>query len=477
MLSKINDNQTTSDLLNNTARGYLTQGQQDSGYVPPPTTSYVNGVGMLGPDLGGYVKGVQALQDYRMNESKNKRDNALAGAVLNESSMKSKSFEHEQAIQAGMSQAAQQGGYHGVIDYLRNADPVMALQFEKAKSELDKSIMENQTYQLAHSNDKTEVMLQGYQMLGGIGATLLKAKPEERDATYQSLLPVIKQIDPNMPDKLDTSAVAKLGLGMSLSTPAAILYDTSKQIGKSQSEMGQLLDDYQRAVMQYGADSQQASILKKSINDKNAYLDRLQLQTANTVATNNRSGESQLRNQWFQQTKSVNQMAQSNSAVQMASKSATNPDGSIKGPDDMAVIYNYYKMLDPNSVIMPGEYANAENTKGWTDAMRVQYNKVWSGDKLDDRQREAFAKSAQDLFENKAQSYYSLKSQFSDIAKRNGFNPENVIVDQVQSLMPKPPDAAIQYLQQNNTPELQRQFQLKYGQDALNQALGSENAQ
>lgn len=435
------------------------------------------------PNMGGsrpipegvdrsFVEGYLAMQ-------KNSRENDETAMAASTQQMKEEimgmnrtEWQKKQAIDAGMAEAAKAGGFDAVVDYLKTADPDRALQFMKEKNSLDQSMMSNQVYAMAHENDKSKAMLEGYSLLGGIGSTLLKAPAEQREGMYKSLLPIAKQIDPSMPDNLDNTAITRLGLGMALSTPANILYDANKKAQQYQSNLGQAMQDYHNAAAQYGVDSPEAKMLANNVNQITQMQERNNLQVANTIAKNQSTGESDLRQQWVTNTKDVRQMAQSNSAVQMASQSSQNPDGSIKGPDDMAIIYNYYKMLDPTSVIMPGEYANAENTRGWSDSMRVAYNRIYSGDKLSDPQRKAFAKSAQDLYENKSQSYYSLKSQYTDIAKRNGYNPDNVIVDGVEAYLPRPPDAHIQYLLQNQSnPQVTKDFQLKYGQKALNDAL------
>lgn len=460
---------------NGNSQGFLSQASKQSPYVNAGFSGKSNMIPQ-GIDKS-WVEGYLASKQLDFATDTNARANSTQSMNEEKFSWDKYTTERQFAIQSGMSDAANKGGFSAVIDYLQNAAPDLALHLQQEKTTLDKSMMENETYKTTHQNDKSLVMLQGYQMLGGLGATLLKTDPSKREATYQALLPVAKQIDPNLPDTLDLNAMSKLALGMSLSTPAAILYDNGKKTMQYKSEIGQLMNDHAISVAQYGENSPEAQLLAKSVQDKSSYLNRLELQTANTIAANQRSGENNLRNQWLNITKDISQMAQSNSAIQKTTKSANNPDGTIKGPDDMATIYNYYKILDPTSVIMPGEYANADNTKGWSDSMKVQYNKIRNGDKLSDRQREAFAKSAQDLLENKMQSYYSLQSQFRDIAKKSNYNPDNIIVDRVGGYLPKPPDKAIEFLKQNPSPELQKQFQLKYGQDALNQILGENSGQ
>lgn len=467
--------------------------------TPPDYTggqTWVPGVGMMGADLGGAVKGDLLRQQFATTAAENNRAEETLGMAktklaqeqdylkmaqadlgikLNKASQDTKTYEREETIQNGMVEAAQNGGFPAVIDYLKNADPYKAVQFQAAKLKLDAGMMQNETYQLAHQNDKAAAMLGGYQMLGAMGSQIQNTPDDKKEAVYKSLLPIIKQVDPNMPNELNEDAMNKMKLGLTLSVPAAQLYNGQKEEIKYQSNTGKIMGDLQSAIDKYGPDSKEVKVLQNSLDNNISSGAKNQIQMANTIAQNKVNGEAGLRSQWLNISKNVDQMAQSNSAVQLATRSAKNPDGSIKGPDDMATIYNYFKMLDPTSTIMAGEYANAENTAGWTDQMRQQYNKVHDGSKLAEAQRDAFAKSAQQLYENKAQSYYSMKTQFGDIAKRNGYNPDNVVVDRVDAYLQQPSQEATQFLLKNPTPELQQQFQLKYGQAALNNVMSQMN--
>lgn len=519
------NNLSTSQQLRENAQGYLQQGQAQSvnplsnpnsylgqgtinqqsfampGSVPvnsipatPPGPTYVPGFGFLGPDLGGAVKGAQAAQEYQMNAAANQRANEqlgmskvklaqdqdylniakeMLGINLNKASMETQTFEKQQAIEAGMTQAAQNGGLPGVIDYLTSADPEKAITFQAAKLKLEAGFMENQTYQMAHQNDKAEAMMASYAAMGKFGAAIMNAPAEKREALYQGMLPIMKQFYKDMPDELDGKAVAALGAGMAMSTPAATLYSGQKNQLKYQSTAGQIVGDIHSAAEKYGVDSQEVKVLQQALTNNQALAEKNQLQMANTIASNQAQGESGLRNQWISITKDISQMAQSYNAVQQSNQSIKDDKGAeIQGPNDMAMIYNYYKMLDPNSVIMPGEYANAENTAGWSDQMRQQYNKVTKGGKLSQNQRDAFQQSAATLYNNKLGSYNVLKSQFTDIAKNHNYNPDNVIIDRVGGYnTPQPSQASVNFLLQNPTPENQQQFQLRYGQDMKNKVM------
>ena len=97
--------------------------------------------------------------------------------------------------------------------------------------------------------------------------------------------------------------------------------------------------------------------------------------------------------------------------------------------NDMALIFNYMKMLDPGSTVREGEFANAENAAGASNKVRQMYNKVISGEKLTPEQRAGFIQSAGSVFGSQYQLQKQLEEQFTGMARRMGYDPANVAYD------------------------------------------------
>jgi hypothetical protein len=64
------------------------------------------------------------------------------------------------------------------------------------------------------------------------------------------------------------------------------------------------------------------------------------------------------------------------------------------GVGDISLIYQYMKMLDPDTGVREGEYANASQTGGIPDRIVNTYNKMVSGERLSDKQRADFVNEA-----------------------------------------------------------------------------------
>lgn len=96
---------------------------------------------------------------------------------------------------------------------------------------------------------------------------------------------------------------------------------------------------------------------------------------------------------------------------------------------DLSMIFAYMKMLDPNSVVREQEFANAQNAAGIPERVRNAYNKALNGERLNPTQRQDFISQAKNLFSAKKQRQDSVTKRYTDIAKRNGVNPDDVVGD------------------------------------------------
>lgn len=96
---------------------------------------------------------------------------------------------------------------------------------------------------------------------------------------------------------------------------------------------------------------------------------------------------------------------------------------------DVARVFAFMKMLDPNSSVREGEYANAQNAGGVPDRVANMYNKVLDGTFLTDDQRKDFNKQAENVFKVQMRNQLQNEDQYRGIAKRNKMREEDVIID------------------------------------------------
>ena len=152
--------------------------------------------------------------------------------------------------------------------------------------------------------------------------------------------------------------------------------------------------------------------------------------------------------------------------------SANNPSPA----GDLSVIFNYMKMLDPNSVVRESEFATAAATGSFGDRIKGAVAKVITGERLDPAIRADFLDRSRQLYNEQEQTFQSLSDNYSETAKRNGLDPQNIILTPRQNprkdsgnnggIAPE----AIQMLKSD--PSTASDFDAMFGQGAAAKILG-----
>lgn len=134
--------------------------------------------------------------------------------------------------------------------------------------------------------------------------------------------------------------------------------------------------------------------------------------------------------------------------------SATDPSAA----GDLALIFNYMKVLDPGSTVREGEFATAEQAAGVPSRVLNLYNKVVQGERLPENQRGDFVKRSRYLYQSAAEKQISREGYYKDLATKYKIDPSDVVQGLVnmrdkeyESAVPKPapakvPDQPVKFL-------------------------------
>ena len=132
--------------------------------------------------------------------------------------------------------------------------------------------------------------------------------------------------------------------------------------------------------------------------------------------------EAKLRNEYI---KLSQPFIKQNAAFGRINASANNPSAA----GDLALIFNYMKLLDPGSTVREGEFATAQNAGGVDDTIAAQYNKILRGERLSANQRSDFVDRSKSLFSEARDQNKLTRERYSELATRNKLDPENVTID------------------------------------------------
>jgi hypothetical protein len=109
----------------------------------------------------------------------------------------------------------------------------------------------------------------------------------------------------------------------------------------------------------------------------------------------------------------------------------------VTGAGDLALIFNYMKVLDPQSVVRESEFATAETSGAKLEEsgvpsfiIRVR-EKILKGGRLTPRQRNEFVSRARKLYARQEKRHKQFIGQYERLTKNYKLNRENIIIDYV----------------------------------------------
>ena len=109
---------------------------------------------------------------------------------------------------------------------------------------------------------------------------------------------------------------------------------------------------------------------------------------------------------------------------------------------DIALIYGFMKLQDPESVVREGEYATAQNAAGIPDRVQNLYNQAIRGVRLTPEQRTEFLRVGGQQYRNVAAQVGEVNNRYTGIAKNYGIEPGRVVVAPKNYDTPEQPPAA-----------------------------------
>lgn len=97
------------------------------------------------------------------------------------------------------------------------------------------------------------------------------------------------------------------------------------------------------------------------------------------------------------------------------------------GQGDIALLFNFMKMLDPSSVVRESEYATAQNAGSLAERVGATLNSVRNGQRLTESQRKEFADVANRLYQAVAPRYEQIATEYTKLAQQYGLDPTRVV--------------------------------------------------
>jgi hypothetical protein len=188
-------------------------------------------------------------------------------------------------------------------------------------------------------------------------------------------------------------------------------YEEKLALAKAKADMlaGKPLTEYQRAMLSI-------AMSNKETQQSNKEFDQ----------------EQKLQEKFLSQTKDFRDVRDAFGRIQVSYK-----DPSPAG--DLALIFNYMKMLDPGSTVREGEFASAAASGSFGDRLQSAANKIINGERLSADQRKDFLDRSKSLYLQQAQQAKKTKEETEKTAQSYKLNSSRVTTDlNIADETPKP---------------------------------------
>jgi len=130
--------------------------------------------------------------------------------------------------------------------------------------------------------------------------------------------------------------------------------------------------------------------------------------------------ESKLRKEYIAGAKDFRDQV---AAYQRVIDSASDPSPA----GDLALIFNYMKILDPGSVVRESEFATAAASGSYGERLKAAGNQILSGERLSPAMRQDFVKRAGDLYRGAAGIQSETNKYYSGLSENYGIPPGRII--------------------------------------------------
>lgn len=126
----------------------------------------------------------------------------------------------------------------------------------------------------------------------------------------------------------------------------------------------------------------------------------------------------------FEGLKQVKDFRSARTQFNALRETALNPNATAQ--DDIAVIFQFMKTLDPTSTVREGEFATAQNAGGIPDTIRNAFNRAQNGERLSPAQRRQMAQTAYRSYKAFRDAYNETAEQYRGYTRDAGGNPDRV---------------------------------------------------
>lgn len=253
---------------------------------------------------------------------------------------------------------------------------------------------------------------------------------------------------------VDLSMLLKLGDDLG-KTNYSSAYKAPSSADDRKLMMQKLQDSINK--QQQGLSNDQLQFLKQKADEQAALArENRMMAKMNQPTTGSSKDESMLRKEFL-----GHPVIKSFKDIDGAAKAAINNDAST-GPAQQALVFQFSKILDPQSVVRETEYAMSAANAGEINQARQLLTKMQTGQMLTNDQVSMMKNVVKNLYGSYRKTYDNTKKTYGDLAKRKNIMAENVTIDPYIDVGVEQSNEALDWAMANpNDPRAQRILELE----------------
>lgn len=151
-------------------------------------------------------------------------------------------------------------------------------------------------------------------------------------------------------------------------------------------------------------------------------------EVGNNTDLKRKEATDKLRDEYFKNT-IVKDTQDATIGINKIRKAANSFETTGSGFDDMSLIFNFMKVLDPGSTVREGEYNTAAKNASLLERIGVSFQKVANGEQLSPTQRKNLLEAAERQYSGVLEAHDIYKSQFNDMIQKRGVDPNDVFLN------------------------------------------------
>lgn len=136
--------------------------------------------------------------------------------------------------------------------------------------------------------------------------------------------------------------------------------------------------------------------------------------------------ENKLRDELDKQSEDFEEQQRAFNSMQQLARDGT-------GASDVALVFSFFKSIDPQSTVREGEFATAANAMGLGEQLAQVFRRVDNGEVLSPELRKGLVEAARPAFVQSVTDQHQRQEFYRGLADRAGVDPTNVIRDRIRS--------------------------------------------